>query len=75
MNKPKIDEALTNEELMRSSNSQFDLVGRAIKIAEYLVKSGKATRDWPDNVASEVLNKIAHEGLEQVEHEVISEEG
>jgi hypothetical protein len=66
---------LTNELLSRQSKSQFELVGRAIKIAEYLVKSGKATTEWPDNVANEVLRRIAEEGIDQLEHEVMQEEG
>ena len=67
-------QCLTNERLSRQSKSQFELVGRAIKIAEYLVKSGKAALDWPDNVAFEVLRRMAEEGADQLEHEVMQEE-
>ena len=69
------EKCLTNEQLTRQSKSQFELVGRAIKIAEYLVKSGKAALDWPDNVAAEVLRRMAEEGVDQLEHEVMHEEG
>ena len=68
-------QCLTNEQLSRQSKSQFILVGRAIKIAEYLVKSGKAATDWPDNVAYAVLCRMADEGGDQLEHEVLQEEG
>ena len=67
-------QCLTNELLSRQSKSQFELVGRAIKIAEYLVKSGKAASDWPDNVAAEVLRCIAEEGCDSLEHRVMHEE-
>jgi|AMWB02.1.fsa_nt_gi hypothetical protein len=68
-------QCLTNELLSRQSKSQFELVGRAIKVADYLIKSGKAATDWPDNVAFEVLCRMADEGVDQLEHEVMQEEG
>lgn len=69
------NQCLTNELLSRQSRSQFDLVSHAIKIADYLVSSGKAAMDWPDNVAYEVLRRMAEEGAEKLEHEVFHEEG
>ena len=71
----RYDQCLTNEILSKQTRSQFDLVGKAIKIAQYLVKSGKAATDWPDNVPYEVLRRMAEEGAERLEHEVFSEEG
>ncbi len=71
----RYEQCLTNELLGKQARSQFELVGRAIKIAEYLVKSGKATEEWPDNVAFEVLRRIAEDGVVQLEHEVFKEEG
>jgi hypothetical protein len=66
-------QCLTNEQLSKQSKSQFELVGRAIKIADYLVRSGKAASDWPDNVAAEVLRCIAEEGIDSLEHRVMQE--
>lgn len=63
-------ECLTNELLGKQSRNQFELVSHAVKIAEYLVKSGKATTEWPDNIAFEVLRRMAEEGTEKFEHEV-----
>jgi hypothetical protein len=68
----KYEDALTNEQLNGLADSQFDLVNRAIRIAEYLIKSGKEAR-WPGNIAFEVLKKIAEEGPDQLEREVFSE--
>jgi len=68
------NELLTNEYVTKQFNSQFVLVDRAINLANYLVRSGKAVEQWPDNVASEVLRKITEEGFEQVEQEVFSGE-
>lgn len=68
------NQCLTNEALGKQMNSQFELVGKAIKIADYLVKSGKATSEWPDNVAYEVLCRMADEGADHLEQEVLHEE-
>ena len=70
----KYNECLTNELLGRQCRNQFDLVSHAIKIADYLVKSGKAAVDWPDNVANEVLRRMAEEGPEKLDQEVFKEE-
>ena len=70
----RYEQCLTNEILNKQSKSQFALVGEAIKIADYLVKSGKAAVDWPDNVAFEVLRRMAEEGGDQLEHEVFAED-
>ena len=65
------DEALTNEHLIGKFRSQFELVNQAIKIADYLITSGKAfTNSWPDNIPAAVLKKIAEEGVEILEKEV-----
>ena len=69
----RYEQCLTNELLGKQCKSQFVLVGRAIKMAEYLVKSGKAAADWPDNVAFEVLRRMSEEGVDQLEHEVYTE--
>ncbi len=73
MSKSRFDESLTNECLTKQCGNQFALVGRAIKIAEYLVKSGKAATDWPDNIAYEVLHRIADEGVDNAEREILQE--
>ena len=70
----KYNECLTNELLGKQAKNQFDLVSHAIKMAEYLVKSGKAAVDWPDNIAFEVLCRMADEGTEKLEHEVFKGE-
>ena len=69
----KFGENLTNELLGKQFRSQFDLVSHAIKISEYLIKSGKAAIDWPDNVACEVLRRMTEEGYEKLEKEVFTE--
>ncbi len=71
MLKAKYSDCLTNELLGKQCSNQFELVSHAIKLADYLVKSGKAAEDWPDNVAFEVLSRMAEEGIENIEHEVI----
>lgn len=68
------DQSLTNEHLASQFKSQFELVGKAINIANYLVKSGKAMQSWPDNVAFEVLRRMSDEGSENLEQEVFTEE-
>jgi hypothetical protein len=70
----KYSECLTNELLGKQSRNQFDLVSHAIKIADYLVKSGKAAIDWPDNIANEVLRRMAEEGTEKLDQEVFKGE-
>jgi hypothetical protein len=70
----RYDQCLTNEMLGKQGQSQFALVGRAIAIAEYLVKSGKAATDWPDNISNEVLRRMSEEGVDQLEHEVFTED-
>lgn len=70
----KFVENLTNELLGKQFRNQFDLVSHAIKMAEYLIKSGKAAVDWPDNIAFEVLRRMAEEGTEKLEKEVFKEE-
>ena len=69
----KYNECLTNELLGKQSRNQFDLVSHAIKIADYLVRSGKAVNDWPDNVANEVLRRMAEDGAEKLDQEVFTE--
>jgi hypothetical protein len=69
----RYSEYLTNELLGKQSRNQFDLVNHAIKISEYLVKSGKAAADWPDNIAFEVLRRMAEEGTEKLDAEVFKE--
>lgn len=64
------DDALTNEHLTKQFRSQFDLVDHAIRMGEYLITSGKAFTDWPDNVAAAVLKRMAEEGVETLEKEV-----
>jgi hypothetical protein len=73
MLKYKYEDSLTNERLTKQCRNQFDLVGRAIKVAEYLVKSGKATTDWPDNVSYEVLRRMSDEGVDVAESEILQE--
>lgn len=73
MLKSRFEESLTNESLTKQCENQFALVGRAIRMAEYLVKSGKAATDWPDNVAYEVLQRIADEGVDNAEREIFQE--
>ena len=73
MLKYKYEDSLTNERLTKQCRNQFDLVGRAIKVAEYLVKSGKATKEWPDNVAYEVLRRMSDEGVDVAETEILQE--
>lgn len=68
----RFTECLTNELLGRQSRNQFDLVRDAIKIAKYLITSGKAAVEWPDNVAFEVLRRMAEEGTDKLEHEVFN---
>jgi hypothetical protein len=70
MQKFHYEDALTNEHLAKQFTSQFDLVSRAIKMGEYLITSGKAFTNWPDNIAAEVLKKMSEEGSEAVEKEV-----
>jgi hypothetical protein len=69
------DQSLTNEHLNKQFASQFDLVGRAINIANYLVRSGKAVESWPDNVAFEVLKRMSDEGVDMLERELRTEGG
>lgn len=71
MLKSKFEDLLTNERLTKQCRNQFELVGRAVKMAEYLVKSGKAASDWPDNIAYEVLRRISEEGVDIAEHEIL----
>jgi hypothetical protein len=64
-------DALTNEHLISQFHSQFDLCNQAIKVADYLITSGKAfTTSWPDNIPAEVLKKMAEEGSKAFEKEV-----
>ena len=58
---------LTNEQLNKYFSNPFAIVSRAIHIAEYLVASGKAAEEWPDNVANEVLERMTEKGPEAVE--------
>ena len=69
----KYSDCLTNELLGRQLKNQFELVRDAIKVADYLVKSGKAVSEWPDNVANEVLCRMADEGIEKLDQEVFKE--
>jgi len=73
--KKKHIQTLTNEKLGNFCPNQFEIVGRAIKIAEYLVQSGKAVDEWPDNIASEVLLCMLEDGPEAVEKEILQKEG
>jgi len=66
---------LTNERLGEFCPNQFEIVGRAINIAEYLVRSGKAVEEWPDNIAAEVLLCMLEEGPQKVEKEILESEG
>lgn len=72
MKKYRYEDALTNEHLSKQFSSQFALVERAIKMGEYLITSGKAFTNWPDNIAAEVLRKLDEEGVDAVEKEVYS---
>jgi hypothetical protein len=64
---PKSVEALTNEALSKQAHSQFEIVGRAIAIADYLITSGKVPEEWDDNVAACVLALMTENGIEAVE--------
>jgi len=68
-------QTLTNERLGEFCPNQFEIVGRAIKIAEYLVQSGKAVEEWPDNIATEILLCMSEEGPLVVEKETLEQEG
>ena len=64
----KQERTLTNEKLGRQCADQFQIVGKSISIARYLVESGKG--EFSDNIAAEVLYKMAEEGPEALEKEV-----
>jgi len=72
--KKKHIHTLTNERLGKFCPNQFEIVGRAVKIAEYLVQSGKAADEWPENIASEVLSRMLEDGPESVEKEILGTE-
>jgi len=69
----KYGDCLTNELLGKQSKNQFELVSIAIKVADYLVRSGKAVSEWPDNVANEVLRRMADDRVEKLDEEVFKE--
>ncbi len=52
---------LTNEELLKRFNNQFELVRYAIQLAENTVRSGREPDIWADsqNVAYQILAEIA----------------
>ncbi len=57
-------DCLTNEALFQQTKeSQFDVVNRAIKIAEHMVRSGKVLDSASDNVSYDVLSTMADKGL------------
>lgn len=56
--------ALTNENLTQQFANHFDIVSRAIHIAHYVVSSGKESQLFPNNVASDVLQKMAERKVE-----------
>jgi hypothetical protein len=74
MHKPmKQIESLTNEILGKQCLSSFDTVGRAIKIAKYLITAGKVPDAWGDNVAAAVLRLMADQGCDEVERSFYKE--
>ena len=73
--KKRHDELLTNEFLARKCSDQFEVVKRAIGIAEYLIRSGKSENGkWSDKIAYAVLQKMTDEGPDLLEQEVLDSE-
>ena len=74
MHKPvKQIEPLTNEILGKQCASPFETVGRAIKIAKYLISAGKVPEAWGDNVAAAVLRLMSEQGFDAVERSFYKE--
>ncbi len=63
--KHSYSDCLTNEELYKQyQGSQFDIVNKAIMIAEHQVRAGKDSMDIDvDNIAYETLGVLADHGL------------
>jgi hypothetical protein len=59
--------SLTNEMLYKGGISPFEVVKRAIAVAQHIVKAGK---DVETNVAYEVIQKMADDGIEAAEAEL-----
>lgn len=59
------DECLTNERLFKvNSGSQFDIVNRAITVAEYQIRSGREGHEMDiGNVAYTTLEELANSGI------------
>lgn len=67
----KVVENLTNEALNKQGLNQFEIVGKAIKIADYLITSGKVKDEWSDNVANAVLHMMEEKGIQDTEETLL----